>query len=410
MTISNTTRRTSVVGNNTIGQEVTIPYEYTADSEISVITRLIATGAETILTKDVDYTLSTGLVTTLKAYAETYQIHVVRNTLLTQTTDLEQGGAFNAETVEAQLDKATMQAIDNADALNRSLKAPVTDAATLDMELPNSTERASSFLFFDANGEPTAVNALTAGDLAISAFGETLVAQVSAEDARTTLGLSTSDGLGNLGVTAFAKTILDDANAAATRTTLELGDVALLTKSADGTLADNLDTLIPTQKAVKTYVDGATAGVLSMSYSITGELVTGTTLMATGTGIPQITEGRQMLSLAVTPSDALNLLKIDVTLFFSTNTVNRTVTAALFQDSGANAIAVGAIREYYLTPYIKQITFSHVMAAGTTDETTFTVRMGADASAACTVYLNGNPGRFYGGKLASSIIITEMGV
>ena len=257
MTISNTTRRTSVVGNNTIGQEVTIPFEYTADSEISVITRLIATGDETKLTKDVDYTLSTGLVTTLKAYANTYQIHVVRNTLLTQTTDLEQGGAFNAETVEAQLDKATMQAIDNADALNRSLKAPVTDAATLDIELPNSTERASSFLYFDANGEPAAVNALTAGDLAISAYGTTLVAQASAEDARTTLGLSTSDGLGNLGVTAFAKTILDDANAAATRTTLELGDVALLTKSTDGTMADNSDALIPTQKAVKTLVQAA---------------------------------------------------------------------------------------------------------------------------------------------------------
>ena len=409
MTISNTTRRTSVVGNNTIGQEVTIPFNYTADSEISVITRLIATGAEETLTKDVDYTLSTGLVTTLKAYAETYQIHVVRNTLLTQTTDLTQGGAFNAETVESQLDKATMQAIDNADTLGRCLAIPVTDPAT-DMELPNSTERASSFLFFDANGVPTAVNSLTTSELAISAYGETLVAQVSAEDARDTLGLGTSDGLGNLGVTEYAQTILDDTTAAAARTTLGLGDVAVLAKSTDGTLADNLDTLIPTQKAVKTYVDGATAGVLSMSYSITGELVTGTTLMATGTGIPQITEGHQMLSLAVTPSDALNLLKIDVTLFFSTNTVNRTVTAALFQDSGANAIAVGAIREYYLTPYIKQITFSHVMAAGTTDETTFTVRMGADASAACTVYLNGNPGRFYGGKLASSIIITEMGV
>jgi hypothetical protein len=328
---------------------------------------------------------------------------------LTQNTDLTIGGAFNAETVETQMDKATMQAIDNADTLGRCLAIPVTDPAT-DMELPNSTERASSFLFFDANGVPTAVNSLTTSELAISTFGEDLVAQVSAEDARTTLGLSTSDGLGNLGVTEYAQTILDDTTAAAARTTLGLGDVAVLAKSTDGTLADNLDTLIPTQKAVKTYVDGATAGVLSMSSAITGELVTGTTLMPSDDTIPQITEGHQMLSLAVTPSDVLNLLKIDVTLFFSGSANARTVTAALFQDAGVNAIAVGAVKPYYITPYINQITFSHVMAAGTTSETTFTVRMGGDAAGAFTVYLNGNPGRFYGGKLASSIIITEMGV
>ena len=60
----------------------------------------------------------------------------------------------------------------------------------------------------------------------------------------------------------------DLANAATARTNLGLGSSATLNVSTDGTLASNSDTLIPSQKAVKTYVDNAVTGLLDFKGSI----------------------------------------------------------------------------------------------------------------------------------------------
>jgi hypothetical protein len=50
-----------------------------------------------------------------------------------------------------------------ADELTRSIKIPVTDGLSLDMELPTAAARANSFLAFDATGEPTVVTAGSPG-------------------------------------------------------------------------------------------------------------------------------------------------------------------------------------------------------------------------------------------------------
>lgn len=219
MTVSSQECRTSAVGSGAVGQEVAFTFPIVATTDLWVISRVTATGVETTLVETTNYTVtidgnSGGIVTTVTAVAATSEIHVIRNTPMTQTLDLEDGGDFSAPNVEGAFDKATRLIVEDADAITRCLRAPGTDPTTLDMELPNAVDRASCYLTFDASGNPTATSTLSTGTATISAFGRTIIDDANAAAVFTTLGIS-----------AYAQTLLDDASASATRTTL--GVVAL---------------------------------------------------------------------------------------------------------------------------------------------------------------------------------------
>lgn len=142
----------------------------------------------------------------------------------------------------------------------------------------------------------------------------------------------------------------------------------------------------------------------------TGAVATGTTTTPFDDTIPQITEGNEYMTLAITPKNTANILKIEVNigLLSSTAAAGNVLTIALFQDATANALAA-------ITTAIISVTsavvgggqkLTHTMSAGTTSSTTFRVRIGA--SAAGTTTFNGTAGgRIYGGVMASSITITE---
>ena len=160
MTVANQTRRIAAVGNAAIGQEVPFSFPYAATSDITVYSRVTTTGVETLLAETTNYTLTAasdtgGTLTTVTAVAATSEIHIIRDTPKTQSLDLEQGGSFSAENIEDALDKNTKLIIENKDSLDRALRAPATDAAALDLELPSSVDRASKNLGFDAGGNVT---------------------------------------------------------------------------------------------------------------------------------------------------------------------------------------------------------------------------------------------------------------
>ena len=88
-------------------------------------------------------------------------ITIYRDLATTQTSDYVPGGALDADTLEGNLDKLTMLVQEQQDAIDRSIKFPVTDATSLTSEIPNSSGRASNALIFDSSGNVGAGDATT---------------------------------------------------------------------------------------------------------------------------------------------------------------------------------------------------------------------------------------------------------
>jgi hypothetical protein len=152
---------------------------------------------------------------------------------------------------------------------------------------------------------------------------------------------------------------------------------------------------------------GSAGKLVQVVNTQTGAVSTGTTIIPHDDTIPQNTEGDQYMSLAITPTNATNKLKIEVVVYAGTSGASQWMAAALFQDSTANALAAGNAFDATATAIPSPIVFTHYMTAGTTSATTFKVRAGA--SAAGTTTFNGQTGgRIFGGVMASSITISEI--
>jgi len=131
---------------------------------------------------------------------------------------------------------------------------------------------------------------------------------------------------------------------------------------------------------------------------------TGTTIFPFDDTIPQITEGDEYMTLAITPTSATNLLKIDI-VFYGALSTNDILGLALFQDATAGALAAitnatGIVNTTFST------NFTHFMVSGTAVATTFRLRAGG-STAGTTTFNGASSARKLGGVAASSITITE---
>lgn len=150
--ISNVTRRVVFAPSSTG------PYAFTF--EILAATDIEVYKGDTLLTLTTDYTVTinangTGSVT-LVLTAGTDNITIVGARAIERLSDFVTGGDFFANTVNSELDSLTIFAQQNAEAVTRSIQAPVTDPTTIDMTLPTKTDRAGKSLVFDADGDPVA--------------------------------------------------------------------------------------------------------------------------------------------------------------------------------------------------------------------------------------------------------------
>lgn len=148
------------------------------------------------------------------------------------------------------------------------------------------------------------------------------------------------------------------------------------------------------------------AGVaVQVASTVTGAVATGTTTIPYDDTIPQITEGDQFMSVAITPKSATNILVIHAIVQLASSVADN-LTSALFQDSTANALAVIGQNNISTANAAFCMVITHTMVAGTTSPTTFRIRAGG--SQAGTRTFNGQGGaRKYGGITTSSLVIEE---
>lgn len=191
MTVSNQTASKSVDGLNSVGQVVAFSFPIAATGDLMVMTKVAATGVEDTLEETTNYTVSIsgdtgGTVTMVTAVATSKEIHVIRDTPMTQATDLEQGGAFNAETVEEGFDKLTRIVIELNEKIGRTIRMPITDDATT--ELTTFADREDDFIAFNGSGNVIATPGVIPDDVTVSdPFGEDLVGAADAEAGRAVL-------------------------------------------------------------------------------------------------------------------------------------------------------------------------------------------------------------------------------
>ena len=172
MTISSTTRIAGPFIGNGTASAFPFTFKVFAATDLDVIKLTVSTGTESTLVLTTDYTVSLngdqnsnpgGTVTlTAGALASGFTLTITSDIANLQPTDLTNQGGFYPEVITDSLDRATIQIQQIADIGDRTLKIPISDG-TLNMELPTKTERANSFLSFDANGLPSVVTAGSSG-------------------------------------------------------------------------------------------------------------------------------------------------------------------------------------------------------------------------------------------------------
>lgn len=136
----------------------------------------------------------------------------------------------------------------------------------------------------------------------------------------------------------------------------------------------------------------------------TGAVATGATAIPQDDTIPQITEGNEYMTLAITPKSTTSLLLVEVVAIVSPSGADWE-TVALFQDATANALAA-TITYFAGANEAAPLDLIYSATSGSLTARTFRVRAGGAGST--TTFNGASSARRMGGVCSSSITIWEV--
>lgn len=407
------------------------------DDEVSVYARsasATANDSSDILTKGVDYSVSGvgaagGFTVTLVTGRTAGDIvTLVRTTTLERSTKYVTQGVFPSETVDTDFNTDLLYTQDRyLDLKKRSLFYPYSGAIEdKDRVLP----QLGASQFWQMN---SGVTGIIAADMEEStgwsslrtelasqtalAPGSGIVGHYSATNGGTTVSAELAYLLTNIDPLPVDDTesLVKDPVDNSKQMRIDVGAVSASTVRVL-TMPDQDFNLTPATSAQviagtnddqpltsKSLADGSTVILQRVTTSL-NSFQTGATAIPLDDTIPQLTEGDEYMTQAITPKRSDSKLLIEVKLIASARGSSGSITVALFQDATANALA--AVNSLADNTKIVTIPLTYEMTSGTTSLTTFKVRAGRDTAANLDV--NGISGaRIFGGVSESNIIITE---
>lgn len=364
--------------------------------------------------------------------APTGEVLLYRDIAYDRTFDYAPSGDLLADDFDRDLDRIVMQIQQLNNYLKRAIKLPA--GTTIDQVLAGSAaDRAGKIISFDANGDLMLASGAEL-DAAITSFGAGLAQageELSVLNYFTTISASADAG-GTVNVITATispvpgslmnnlRAIITAAGAnTSTTPTLNLNTLGAKTIVKNGGVALQKGDITGAGHRLDLIFDAgidkwilqnpaypiSSGSILQVVNYQTGAYATGSGTIPLDNSTPQISEGNEFMTLAITPKSADSYLCIDIVLQLGASIIS-TVIAALFVDATSNALAAAVHRcESAGTSLSYNVKFTHRVSSGSITARTYRVRAGLAAAGTC--YFNGGVGTL-NGKLASSITITEI--
>jgi hypothetical protein len=285
------------------------------------------------------------------------QITIIGSRDIERTTDFVTAGDLRAAALNEQLDALTIFDQQISERVDRSVQFPSYEPAGLNYTVPDVDDRKGKYLAFDNNGELTST-AGTTSDIVVSSFGGTLIDDVNASAARTTLGLGSVATLSSI-----ATANITDANV----TTAKIADNAVTNaKMADDSVGANelIDNSVGAA-AINIVGNGSSGQAIvsdadgSFSYkTLANQAFQGTTGTLVGSGLTEVT------SVNITPTstsakililasmfDNVNSTEVDIEIQRDSTVLTGSLRQASFQEirgDGGNLSRLNSLATFWL--------------------------------------------------------------